>query len=923
MRGFFITKHRFKGKYLIINIILFLLLTYLFSSFEKSNSLDHIITNSENIKYKPLSPWDDIIDNTPYDNRDTTYNSNEFYEQPFCYQYPTTYSTEDNKGYRKTTSIRLPFYRLSNLRIGLGQGGKYEMDGRDKTSIIKVKSSSNINFYLETPNLKPGDYINDHWQLCYDTWGKQQVGNNIESITTDHGELVVGEIGSGALVIQKSYDGSNYYQVQLGRLGNGFYTTDYMNNYGGSNRNIFTPSGEDIKKGVYYSINFYYETTCYIMTKETGWGWFKKKEDIYETINCRESYNFKLVEENTEAVTFNNLTVEDYDEIVEVAKPTNTESPEYKSQLEQYNNYISSFIDKISKTMTNNSLTTKGFKINVTSNPNIPITVLRNNNEYYYINKTYSNNEYYYLINQTGKYDITIGSGTSSKTITLFVDTDDVNTIYKRYFGEKQYYNNLAYGDEFLDYRPDNPFGNQRIFDELSDIPVFANKVTLNLKEVNTNYYVPLYGVITNKSLGESVEHLSGERCELNKPGSYEAVYCTSKDYYQKALLGKDDASFSGDARIYVFKFKIKNVSGQSKVNKELITKKTFLNYSILSPSDYKPKFYGVSRVSAGKGRILIAFHNYSHALNYAQEVIMGDIEGPFLDGNKTYWIVPSIDNPLQKVRSYSGWTNANIVKELSKKIISEYYIDLNDSSTYITLDKTVYDFENDNEDINDLNLSSLNINQSVIIWYNKEERDASIVNLDNDIIPFIGKSKISVLQKVGNSYIKVNNENKDYYFVKDYLGIESHKITIVDSDNTSFLLDYNLGLVEQLQNNNSKSGLVTIIEENIYGVSTSYQVFYISEGHQPGEIILSSKGNIIKEFNQKYEHIKVEEIKNHIDPYCYIKLYYTDLNKNIELNYYTLDDIIGKEFNKEGSYELSIIDRYGNSKTIYFEIKI
>lgn len=47
------------------------------------------------------------------------------------------------------------------------------------------------------------------------------------------------------------------------------------------------------------------------------------REDIYETINCRETYNFKIEEENEKAVTFNNLTSIDRTELVIDVKTTN------------------------------------------------------------------------------------------------------------------------------------------------------------------------------------------------------------------------------------------------------------------------------------------------------------------------------------------------------------------------------------------------------------------------------------------------------------------------------------------------------------------------------------------------------------------------------------------------------------------------
>jgi hypothetical protein len=62
-------------------------------------------------------------------------------------------------------------------------------------------------------------------------------------------------------------------------------------------------------------------------------------------------------------------------------------------------------------------------------------------------------------ITEYGKYDITIQSHRFSKIkkeTTIYVDSVDTDTAYKRYFGEQILIDGCSFGDMFINYSPLN-----------------------------------------------------------------------------------------------------------------------------------------------------------------------------------------------------------------------------------------------------------------------------------------------------------------------------------------------------------------------------------------------------------------------------------------------------------------------------------
>lgn len=867
------------------------------------------------------------------------------------------YISGDNIGYTSTINNTLPFGSpLTNLSVGSSTENSFVLDTASSKGVptILINNASDFVINISFANKSQGDTlhswstdaryestrISEKYSLSHDSWGATQTGNNKQTVYANGLKVTTGEIGTGALVVQTSKDGKNWTNLSKDKYSNGLYTTNVLNYYHGTTQS-YTMDGSSIKEGSYVSVSFFYEVkneyTYYYTTEERYWyqlGFIGPTHTVYhydnksEYINVCETYMFYVSEDNPEVVTFNNLTTADKTEIVEVAKPDSQNASEYQSQTEQYNNYINSVVDQILPTMHDGDMSTTGFRINVTANPFLNVSVNRNG-AYFPISLQRKNGQSYYEITQSGKYDITISSYSKQKKLTLYVDSSSADEAYRRYFGEKVMYNGQAYGDYFLDYSPDNAHGNMRIFDCYSEVPVFLGSLTLNLKEITDEYTLPLYGVITNKSTGSS-SFVDSNEITLSDYGEYEIIFYTNSDYYECIINDKTDIDMAGDVRVYRFRFRIVGKDSDATVNEQLLSTDAFKNLSILSPSDYAPKFYGVTRSSANKGKIIVAFADKESALQYARDVVWSEIEARTENGT-AYWLVPNIENPLgSKVESYSGWKNAQIVNTLSKQMVEELYFDLTKSASYLTLEKSVEDFSNDNIELTNLHLESLE--KSVIVWYSAEQRNAATITSttvnDIDVLTFIGKKNYALLSKgVGGSYSEILSNERDYRFIKDTLGIDSNTLTAEDALGNTFTLSYNEGLCAQLEALDCCSGLVLITENNVYGnVTAKYYVYYIAEGYQPAVFSLSADGKSITVSQDtdndpgSHSKLRIDNISGFVDPYAYIRV--INKNSNKPTTYYSVNDAVGMVFEESGDYEIAVIDRFGNSVSYKFSIK-
>lgn len=868
-----------------------------------------------------------------------------------------TYVSSENIGYTSTAHQGLPFgSALTNISVGSTSENSFQLENPSSKDVPVVLINSAENFIIQIdfadkvhgsllyqwttnsrPNKSERTKISDKYFFNSDSWGE----TNGQTIYANGLNVTTGKIGTGALVVQTSNNGDSWTNQDKSKYSNGLYTTDVLNYYHGTAQ-TYTLDGSVIKQGSYVSVSFFYEVkreyTNYYTTQERHWYQFgfiggthtvEHYEDVTEYKNICETYTFYVIEDNPEVVTFNNLTLTDQSEDINIE---NTNSKEHQSQSNQDNNSSNTFIDQITSTMYNGDMTTSGFRINVTANEYLNVSINRNGSPYT-VNKQYRDNQIFYEITESGKYDIAIKSYSQEKNITIFVDNVSTNEAFQRYFGNKVLYNGQCYGNEFLDYSPHNAYGNMRIFDAYSNVPVFVGSLTLHLKEQTDESTFPLHGVITNKSTNQ-ISFIDSNQINLTEYGEYEILFSSNSDYYEKVILNNPGIEMAGDVRVYKFNFKLVGNDNDTTVNEQILSTGTFKDLTIISPSDYNPKFYGVKRSTSNKGEVIIAFANRESALNYAKQVAWGEIEIHKDSNGNTYWLVPNLDNPLAgKAISYSGWKNAEIIKKIAEKMVEERYFDLTKSSSYLTLGKNVKDLDQENIDLSkmftDLQLESLR--KSVIVWYDLEQRNAALVKdikvNETPVIKFISKQDYALLTKdEKHSYSQIETGEQDYIFIKDSLGIDSHTITAEDILGNQFSLNYETGLYSQLKDLNCAAGLIKITETNIYNVITAqYYVYYIPENYKPATITITADEEEIEitQANlpeiQTFKQLTIQNITDYADPFTYVRI--TDKNTYTALSYYSLPQVIGMEFTTSGYYEIAIIDRFGNCLAYEFSI--
>ncbi len=183
------------------------------------------------------------------------------------------------------------------------------------------------------------------WHLSNDDWGE-------DTNETING-VYAGRVDSGALVIQTSFDGLTWSNENKAQYADGLYTTDYYTHYGVNETTIFTPSGDDIRKGIYirvlYAYEIYDEVPCVHPKKALGFLWETDKyehECDYEYQNYIEEYTFYLCVNTPEAVTFHNLSLGD----------------QIEENLKDQDAYLVD-LAKQTETLTNESVTVTGFAV--------------------------------------------------------------------------------------------------------------------------------------------------------------------------------------------------------------------------------------------------------------------------------------------------------------------------------------------------------------------------------------------------------------------------------------------------------------------------------------------------------------------------------------------------------------------------------
>ena len=442
---------------------------------------------------------------------------------------------------------------LTNIKIAQPGDKKIVSAGRESYMAYGI-DSENAFIYM---NLNNARKISDTgWEISSDKYG----GKNTEKI----GETWIGEIKTGAILIQKSQDGIEWENVNDGKYANGLYTTDYYSYYANNDDTlIYMPDGNDILNGVYLKITYVYK----IYSK------YKK-----QSIKYVESYKMYLCSNNLDAVTFHNLT---------------NEKEEKNISYDDGNEYEKLY--DLTETLVSGSGTFTGFQVDNSLNPTVSYSIKYNGVT---IDRS-KDNRY----TSGGRYDIVLESEVgTTKAFIIYVNKESIEQAVKTYFGEG-----------FI------TDGSERIYDEDSKCPVYvAGKTTYSLEKV-TDEYLPLKGSIKNEKTDEiiNIPHVrSAWSGALEKPGDYIATFTT-----QYSASGQ---SLPGDYFVFTFRFKLIEDGTQPG---PVINERELKEYAITTASDAYPMFYSYTMQSADDGTITYVFREKDKAEEELKKVAGGMVE--------------------------------------------------------------------------------------------------------------------------------------------------------------------------------------------------------------------------------------------------------------------------------------------------------
>ena len=291
-------------------------------------------------------------------------------------KYDETNLVDDKTIYGKKSLTQIKIAQRHGKKIGKSKRGQFDSLGITGETV-------GVYLRLETP------YDTD-WHISSDEWGKKDK-------QTINGTYV-GQIDTGALLIQKSSDGVNWVNVDAGAYADGLYTTDYYWYYfDKGDVLIYQPNGKELLKGLYLKVSYAYKIEDYVTGNESRF---------------LEVYDLFLCSNELEAVTIHNLSV--------------------KKNLKEYlgdDKEINYEVYQQAETLESGSCTVTGFSIDTSLNPTVKYNVTKDNEEIALPQK----NEF----TQDGKYEITLKTAVGDeKKLIVYVDTQDAAGAFQTYFAD-------------------------------------------------------------------------------------------------------------------------------------------------------------------------------------------------------------------------------------------------------------------------------------------------------------------------------------------------------------------------------------------------------------------------------------------------------------------------------------------------------
>ena len=465
---------------------------------------------------------------------------------------PNMHESEKKGKYEDVRIVRSPVFgekTLTTLKIAQQSNQKIVQEREGKFYAYGLNAEgAELYLHLQSP-------YNKNWSVTEDEWGKK------ESQTIK--DVWPGTVGTGTVIIQKSMDGANWVNLDMGKYASGLYTTDYFRHYGNQGDILlYMPNGKEIQKGLHLRIIYAYQLY---------------QESTKEKRRFIEEYYIYLCSNDFNAVTFHNLSVDD----------------EQIQERIGEDSEIDMTLARKMETLLSGSCTVSGFSVDTELNPTVKVSASRNGNPV----EIPESGEF----TETGKYIVHLESAVhDTKDITLYVDRQTGEESLKTYFG-----------DRFLT--------GKRIYSE-GEYPVYeGGRTEYHLNAADENF-LPVHGTITNQTTGRTIQISAGsgeQNTVLHEAGKYTAVL-TNRPVSTKS------EEFPGDYRTFTFEFELieKGTAPGPVVNQRNLKK-----YVQSNISDVYPMYYALTYPSTSKGNITLAFASWRDARRFSYQYEKGMVE--------------------------------------------------------------------------------------------------------------------------------------------------------------------------------------------------------------------------------------------------------------------------------------------------------
>jgi len=720
------------------------------------------------------------------------------------------------------------------------------------------------------------------WSISDDTW-KASI-NGLPS---------VGVVGKGALIVQKfvptadkSFPTSSSDFSMLNRFNQketfGIHTVNFFDVFDPAENqtpfSVYQPKGEDLKKGVFIKLTVAYEikNTEDVYKEVTSWG--RKK-----TVSSEVTTYKNVVEETTFYLC--NTSAEVVFENFYFTSGGSTEG--------ETGDKVQTRIKQVEGAISNNQGTLDGFKLDLRES-NFDVKYRFNDSTNYL---ACSDGQ---VFNKTGKYEFLITTNIGLKrTKTVYIHEKSNQANVGVYFGD-----GLVRGS--------------RVFAPTDIYPVYAlDGLTLATQNENasTTKHAPLVGRVylldgdwdsverdddKMPKTGLVSEKVAGDHDWNFKPlkaGNYEAVFANNEEYFNRTA--------TGDTYVFVWRFSVVEEGEAPVINQQAFD-------SVAGVSDYDPIHYEVVLPTAGSGRVRVVFGEESDALAFASKYYASTVkvtENGYIFDNVTY---------LKELDMISA------LHSKAKSIVEKKYFDLTDINTFVTLKENII-VPTISEDSTEQEIADYN--DFVNILDRAFEKDVLVFSDDSIKLtigtPFLNDRLYAYIDS--NGEIKTGKKSVYFISIAEY---ESQKVALIHkASGKEFEVPYGVAVETFLELKNAPTGMYTVVDVNKFG-KTEFDAVYIKKGDITSQITFERLFNntttthvlnkLDADTRLRANNVVIKDVVNNLDNFGLIKITkigeYTKVYEYSEVNNIPAID-------EEGNYEITLVDRLGNSVTYYVDI--